>query len=148
MHMAPASPIALNLGGTPAPAFFCLTRHTNAASIWSWIIGENTGNFFIGKREGTGTAHINLVGDIPVTITQRAVSYWQLGAGISQWTVNATTGTLATWASTSTWRIGNRGPNNGEIWIGFISEIIYYPTTQVATKDAIMGNINLYYTVF
>jgi hypothetical protein len=148
MHMAPASAIALNAGGSPAPAFFCVTRHTNAASNWSWIIGENSGNFFIGKRTSSGTAHINLVGDLPVTINQRAVSYWQLGAGISQWTVNATTGTLSDWTSTSSWRIGNRGPVIDEIWIGFISEIIYYPTTRVSTKTAIINVINSYYSIY
>jgi len=132
-------------------AFFFVTKHSNSAGTWSWIVGENTGQgtFFIGKRSGSEIAHTSLAGDISGTnIAQKAVSYWQIGSGISRYQINSAQATLSNWTISSSWRIGIRQAFSGEVWVGPIQEVIYYPFSQVSNSSGIIANLNTHYSVF
>ena len=143
--MLPTSPI----NNAANCCFFFVTQNSNSLGNWSWIVGERAGqgNFFIGKRQGSAIAHTSLAGDIANTnIAQRAVSYWQLGTGISAYQINNSFATISNWTSSSAWQIATRG--GAERWNGPIQEFIYYPTSQASNKDAIISSLNLNYTVF
>jgi hypothetical protein len=143
--MLPISPIT----NATTCCFFFVTAHNNSTGNWSWIVGERggQGQFFIGKRSGSSTAHTSLAGDISNTnIAQRSVSYWQLGTGISAYQINNSFATLSNWTSGSAWQLGTR--NGSEGWNGPMQEFIYYPSSQVSSKNAIISNLNTYYTVF
>ena len=147
VSLAPASAITT----ASACAFFFVSRHTNTAGTWAALVGENTGQttFFILKKSGSEIAHISLAGDIAGTnIAQKAVSYWQLGTGISRYQINAQAAALANWTVSSAWRIGVRQSFATEMWVGPIQEVIYYPTSQVSNNSAIIANLNSYYGVF
>lgn len=136
-------------------AFFAVTRHTNAGATWGWIIGSggSGNNMIIGKRQVSFIAHYSFAGapsgtDIYGTdIVSKSVSYWQQGAGISQYKINLISGSLTSGSKIGTFRIGSTSGQN-EPWIGPIQEIIYYPTSQVSTNSEIMTNINSYYSIY
>ena len=134
-----------------ACAFFFVTRHSNSAGTWSWIVGENSGQaaFFIGKQSGTSVANVERFGNLTGTnIAQKAVSYWQLGAGITRYQINSQAATLSDWTVSSAWRIGIRQANSTEGWVGPIQEVIYYPSNQVSNNAAIISNINQFYGIY
>ena len=143
------SPPSIIMGATAA--FFSVTRHTNAGSGFSFYIGENgTDNFFVGKTSGSSlAAYINNPSGISSTnIVQKTIAYWQLGTSISQYKFNGSGATLGDIVNTANWRIGTRSSQAGQMWIGPIQEIIYYPTSQVSTNSGIISALNTYYTVF
>ena len=143
------SPPSIIMGATAA--FFSVTRHTNAGSGFSFYIGENgTDNFFVGKASGSSLAgYINNPSGISGTnIVQKTIAYWQLGTGISQYKFNGAGATLGDIVNIANWRIGTRSSQAGQMWIGPIQEIIYYPTSQVSTNSGIISALNTYYTVF
>ena len=143
------SPPSIIMGATAA--FFSVTRHTNTGSGFSFYIGENgTDNFFVGKTSGSSlAAYINNPSGISSTnIVQKTIAYWQLGTSISQYKFNGSGATLGDIVNTANWRIGTRSSQAGQMWIGPIQEIIYYPTSQVSTNSGIISALNTYYTVF
>jgi hypothetical protein len=143
------SPPSIIMGATAA--FFSVTRHTNAGSGFSFYIGENgTSNFFVGKTSGGSlAAYINNPSGISSTnIVQKTIAYWQLGTSISQYKFNGSGATLGDIVNSANWRIGTRSSQAGQMWIGPIQEIIYYPTSQVSTNSGIISALNTYYTVF
>ena len=147
VSLAPAAAITT----ASACAFFFVTRHSNSAGTWSWIVGENSGQatFFIGKQSGTSVANVERFGNLAGTnIAQKAVSYWQLGTGITRYQINSQAATLSNWTVSSAWRIGIRQNNSTEGWVGPIQEVIYFPSDQVSNNSAIIDNLNLYYGVF
>jgi len=147
VSLAPAAPITT----ASACAFFFVTRHVNSAGSWSWIVGENSGQagFFIGKQSGTSVANVERFGNLAGTnIAQKAVSYWQLGTGITRYQINSQAATLSDWTVSSAWRIGIRQSNSTEGWVGPIQEVIYFPSNQVSNSSAIIANLNLYYGIF
>lgn len=147
VSLAPAAPITT----ASACAFFFVTRHVNSAGTWSWIVGENSGqaSFFIGKQSGTSVANVERFGNLAGTnIAQKAVSYWQLGTGITRYQINSQAATLSDWTVSSAWRIGIRQSNSTEGWVGPIQEVIYFPSNQVSNSSAIITNLNLYYGIF
>ena len=146
-----------SVGGIGANcAFFTVTKSTNAASTWSWILGERVGGgtMIIGKREGTSTLHIvgfgGGAGDVATaTISSPAISYWQQGSGISRYMINNTGGSLPGGSNTaSDFRIGNRASNLNEVWVGYISEIIYFSTSQITRNASISFSMNKYYNYY
>jgi len=143
------SPPSIIMGATAA--FFSVTRHTNAGSGFSFYIGENgTSNFFVGKTSSSSlAAYINNPSGISSTnIVQKTIAYWQLGTSISQYKFNGSGATLGDIVNSANWRIGTRSSQAGQMWIGPIQEIIYYPTSQVSTNSGMISALNTYYTVF
>ena len=143
------SPPSIIIGATAA--FFAVTRHISAASTFSFYLGDNgTGSFFIGKANGNSLAAYtdNFSGISGTDITQKAVTYWQLGTSISQYKINSTGATLPNFLSSANWRIGTRFSSTGQTWIGPMQEVIYYPASQVSTHANIMTNINAYYSIY
>lgn len=147
ISLAPAAAITTS----SSCAFFFVTRHTNAGGTWAAIVGENTGQapFFLLKTNAAPTINTERHGTIAGSnIVQKAVSYWQLGTGITRYQINAASGTLSDWTVTASWRIGARQSNPNEMWVGPMQEVIYYPTSQVSTNSGIIANINLYYNIY
>jgi len=150
VHLQPPS-----IGGLAANcAFFTVTKHTNSTSSWSWFLGETSGTaMIIGKRTSGSTLHVvgfgGGTGDVgTVSITAPSIGYWQQGSGISRYFINTSGGSLPGGSTTTDFRIGNRGFNGSEVWVGYISEIIYFPTSQITTNTAISFTMNKYYNYY
>ena len=145
-----------SLGGIGANcAFFSVTKHTNPASNWSFFIGERVGGqtMIIGKRQGSSTLHVVGFGGgggdfAGANISQQSIGYWQQGTGISRYLLNNTGGSLGSGSNTSDFRIGNRGSNGNEVWVGYISEIIYFPNSQINTYGSTSFTMNKYYNYY
>jgi hypothetical protein len=146
IHLAPAAQITI--GATAA--FFVVAKHTNPGGTWAFIFGENGGaTFSIGKQSSTTALHITGTTFLGTDVASKAVNYFQLGTGITRYRANIFYAAIvANITSASNWRIGNRSGNTGEQWVGPIQEVIYYPSTQVATSNGIITNINSYYNIF
>lgn len=146
IHLAPTT--SITIGATAA--FFVVAKHTNAGGTWAFIFGENGGaTFSVGKQSGTTALHITGTTFLGTDVASKAVNYFQFGTGITRYRTNIFYAAIvANITSTSSWRIGNRLNNTGEQWVGPIQEVIYYPSTQVATSNGIITNINSYYNIF
>jgi len=146
IHLAPTTQITI--GATAA--FFIVSRHSNPGGTWAFLFGENGGaTFSIGKTGSASTLHITGTTFSNTDVASKAVNYFQLGTGITRYRTNIFYAAIvANITSTSNWRIGNRSGNTGEQWVGPIQEVIYYPSTQVATSNGIINNINSYYGIF
>ena len=142
-------------------AIFAVTKHTNSTSTWSFFFGhtQSGARFYVGKAangSGSPAVHLKFAGGDFSTFTgtdmiAKTVSYWQQGAGISQYRLNNGTTTALTSGSTTSVGISIGGPgvdNTDNPWYGPIQEFIYYPTSQVNTHANIMTDINAYYSIY
>lgn len=147
VHIAPASSITV----ASTAAFFLVTRHsTGSGGSWSFAIGENQGGatFTFGKEQSSTNLHITGTTVSGANIAQKAVSWLQTGTGVSQWRINAASGTLSNFTTSQNWRIGNRFNNTPELWVGPIQEVIYFPSNQVSNSSGIITAINTHYSIF
>ena len=151
IHLAPTT--SITIGATAA--FFVVAKHTNPGGTWAFMIGENSAGtvFSIGKTGSASTLHTSsAAGTVLLTdVASRGAHYFQTGTGIARYRLNTSVyaATIASWTGTGIpWRIGTRQNNTGEQWVGPIQEVIYYPSTQVATSNGIITSINSYYNIF